>query len=91
MTETDDQVPVEAPEQSAAIHPGVLTTTTGGGQCTSNFVFTAGGRSYLGQAAHCSATGKATDDEKLEAEGKGDQAKSDLKQAGENIKDAFKN
>ncbi len=37
------------------------------------------------------ATGKATDDEKLEAEGKGDQAKSDLKQAGENIKDAFKN
>ncbi|MET1133739.1 MAG: CsbD family protein [Aeromicrobium sp.] len=36
------------------------------------------------------ATGKATDDEKLEAEGKGDQAKSDLKQAGENVKDAFK-
>lgn len=36
------------------------------------------------------ATGKATDDESLEAEGKGDQAKSDLKSAGENIKDAFK-
>lgn len=36
------------------------------------------------------ATGKATNDEKLEAEGKGDQAKSDLKQAGENVKDAFK-
>ncbi|SKB06632.1 CsbD family protein [Aeromicrobium choanae] len=36
------------------------------------------------------ATGKATDDEKLEAEGKGDQAKSDIKQAGENVKDAFK-
>ncbi|WP_103382254.1 serine protease [Pseudonocardia dioxanivorans] len=53
--------PAWAPEQSAAIHPGVLTTTTGGGQCTSNFVFTAGGRTYLGQAAHCSATGKATD------------------------------
>jgi uncharacterized protein YjbJ (UPF0337 family) len=33
--------------------------------------------------------GKATDDEKLEAEGKGDQAKSDLKQAGEKVKDAF--
>ncbi len=37
------------------------------------------------------ATGKATDDEKLEAEGKGDQTKSDVKKAGENIKDAFKN
>jgi uncharacterized protein YjbJ (UPF0337 family) len=34
--------------------------------------------------------GKATDDEQLEAEGKGDQAKSNLKQAGEKIKDAFK-
>jgi uncharacterized protein YjbJ (UPF0337 family) len=36
------------------------------------------------------ALGKATDDEQLEAEGKGDQAKSDLKQAGEKVKDAFK-
>ena len=36
------------------------------------------------------ATGKTTDDEKLEAEGKTDQSKSDLKQAGEKIKDAFK-
>ncbi len=34
--------------------------------------------------------GKATDDERLEAEGKADQAKADLKQAGEKIKDAFK-
>lgn len=34
--------------------------------------------------------GKATDDEKLEAEGKGDQASSDIKQAGEKVKDAFK-
>ena len=34
--------------------------------------------------------GKATDDEKLEAEGKFDQSKSDLKQAGEKVKDAFK-
>ena len=34
--------------------------------------------------------GKATDDEKLEAEGKTDQSASKLKQAGENIKDAFK-
>lgn len=37
------------------------------------------------------ATGKASDDKSLEAEGKGDQTKSDLKQAGEKIKDAFKN
>jgi uncharacterized protein YjbJ (UPF0337 family) len=36
------------------------------------------------------ATGKLTDNERLEAEGKGDQAKSDLKQAGEKAKDAFK-
>ncbi|MEV8504146.1 CsbD family protein [Actinoplanes sp. NPDC051475] len=34
--------------------------------------------------------GKATDDEKLEAEGKVDQSSSKLKQAGEDIKDAFK-
>ena len=36
------------------------------------------------------SVGKATDDEKLEAEGKGDQVSSDVKKAGENIKDAFK-
>ncbi len=34
--------------------------------------------------------GKATDDEQLEAEGKGDQFSSNLKQAGEKVKDAFK-
>ena len=34
--------------------------------------------------------GKATDDEKLEAEGRTDQGASKLKQAGENIKDVFK-
>jgi uncharacterized protein YjbJ (UPF0337 family) len=36
------------------------------------------------------ATGKTTDDEQLEAEGKVDQSEADLKQAGENVKDAFK-
>ncbi|NMR21556.1 CsbD family protein [Cellulomonas fimi] len=36
------------------------------------------------------AAGKATDDERLEAEGKGDQVSADVKKAGENIKDAFK-
>ena len=34
--------------------------------------------------------GRATDDEQLEAEGKGDQVKANLKQAGEKIKDAFR-
>lgn len=34
--------------------------------------------------------GKATGNESLEAEGHGDQAKGDLKQAGEKVKDAFK-
>jgi uncharacterized protein YjbJ (UPF0337 family) len=35
-------------------------------------------------------TGKATGDESLEAEGRADQAKGDLKNAGEKIKDVFK-
>ncbi len=34
--------------------------------------------------------GQATDDKSLEAEGRGDQAKGDLKDAGEKVKDAFK-
>ncbi len=34
--------------------------------------------------------GKATGDENLEAQGKNDQSKSDVKQAGEKVKDAFK-
>lgn len=36
------------------------------------------------------ATGKATGNDKLVAEGKGDQAKASVKKAGENVKDAFK-
>ena len=35
-------------------------------------------------------TGKATDDESLEREGKGDQSVADVKKAGENVKDTFK-
>lgn len=50
-----------APAASAAIRPGVLTETAGGGSCTANFVFTAGGHTYLGQAAHCGGTGQATE------------------------------
>jgi uncharacterized protein YjbJ (UPF0337 family) len=34
--------------------------------------------------------GKATGDEEMEAEGKTDQAKGNLKQAGEKVKDAIK-
>ncbi len=49
-----------APAASATIHPGVQTVTAGG-QCTANFIYTAGGNTYIGQAAHCSSTGAATD------------------------------
>jgi hypothetical protein len=49
-----------APAGSATIHPGVMTFTNGA-QCTSNFVFQDGSNVYLGQAAHCSGTGAATD------------------------------
>jgi uncharacterized protein YjbJ (UPF0337 family) len=34
--------------------------------------------------------GRATDDEELEAQGQADQAKSNLKDAGEKVKDAIK-
>ncbi|MFJ6158806.1 CsbD family protein [Pseudarthrobacter sp. NPDC092184] len=36
------------------------------------------------------AAGEATGDDRLKAEGQNDQAKGDLKQAGEKVKDAFK-
>ena len=36
------------------------------------------------------AEGRATGDRMRENQGKADQSKSDLKQAGENVKDAFK-
>src|ERR1044071_6861428 len=49
-----------APASSATVHPGVQVFTDGA-QCTANFVFTGGGKTYLGQAAHCSGTGEATD------------------------------
>jgi hypothetical protein len=49
-----------APAATAPVHPGVQTETQGA-QCTSNFVFTDGSSTYLGQAAHCSGTGGATE------------------------------
>ena len=42
----------------------------------------------LGEAKE--TLGKATDNEDMEAEGKTDQTKADLKQAGEKVKDVFK-
>src|SRR3954447_8316783 len=49
-----------AASAAGEIHPGVQTFTQGA-QCTSNFVFSDGANTYLGQAAHCSGTGTATD------------------------------
>ena len=49
-----------APAATASVHPGVMTYTDGA-QCTANFVYTDGTKTYLGQAAHCSGTGAATD------------------------------
>ena len=54
-------VPTWAPAATAAIHPGVQTFTDGA-QCTANFVFFDGSNTvYIGQAAHCSGTGGATE------------------------------
>jgi hypothetical protein len=52
--------PAWAPAATATIHPGVQTITNGG-QCTANFVFFDATDIYIGQAAHCSGTGAATD------------------------------
>lgn len=46
------------------------------------------GEKMMGKAKE--TTGKVTDNERLEAEGKADQAKASAKQAGENVKDIFK-
>jgi hypothetical protein len=47
-------------QAATPVHPGVMTFTQGA-QCTSNFLFRDGGGTYIGQAAHCSGTGAATD------------------------------
>ena len=57
---TADAAPSWAPADTAAIHPGTMMYTDGA-QCTANFVFQEGERVYLGQAAHCSGTGGATE------------------------------
>jgi hypothetical protein len=52
--------PLGAHAGTGAIHPGVQTFTSGA-QCTANFIFKDAGNTYIGQAAHCSGTGAATD------------------------------
>lgn len=49
-----------APADQASVHPGVMTFTDGA-QCTSNFIFSDASDVYIGQAAHCSGTGGATE------------------------------
>ncbi len=49
-----------APADQATIHPGVQVFTQGA-QCTANFVYQDASNVYLGQAAHCSGTGAATE------------------------------
>ena len=56
-----------APADEATVHPGVMTFTEGA-QCTSNFVYQDGATVYLGQAAHCSGTGAATETNGCDAE-----------------------
>lgn len=53
--------PAWAPAATATVRPGAELVTAGG-QCTANFVFAGGdGAVYIGQAAHCAATGGATE------------------------------
>src|SRR5205823_1517389 len=49
-----------APADSAAVHPSVQTFTNGT-QCTANFIYSDGTKTYIGQAAHCSGTGGNTE------------------------------
>jgi hypothetical protein len=59
-TSAPASTPRWAPAATASVHPGVQTFTDGA-QCTANFDYTDGTTTYLGQAAHCSGTGTATD------------------------------
>jgi len=56
-----DSTSTWGPATTATIHPGVVTVTKGA-SCTANFIYTdAKANTYLGQAAHCSGTGQATE------------------------------
>src|SRR3954452_24832281 len=52
--------PAWASAATASIHPGVQLVTAGA-QCTANFIYYDAGNVYIGQAAHCSGTGTATE------------------------------
>jgi hypothetical protein len=53
--------PAFAPASKASVRPGAMTFSDGA-QCTANFFFTdPSGAVYVGQAAHCSGEGSATD------------------------------
>jgi hypothetical protein len=56
-----------APPGQATVHPGVQVFTEGA-QCTANFVYQDASNVYLGQAAHCSGTGAATETNGCDAE-----------------------
>ncbi|WP_064743152.1 hypothetical protein [Pseudonocardia spinosispora] len=49
-----------APAASAPVHPGVMVESPQG-QCTANFIFTAGDKLLIGQAAHCTGTGNSSE------------------------------
>ena len=67
LAATATAAPTWAPADSATVHPGVMTFTDGA-QCTSNFVFHDSDNAvYIGQAAHCSGEGAATDTNGCEA------------------------
>lgn len=51
---------VPASVAHSQVTPGVMTQSDSG-QCTANFIFTDGSSTYVGSAAHCVATGEATD------------------------------
>jgi len=53
-------VPAAASAATGPIHPGVQLFTAGA-QCTANFIYRDGLNTFIGQAAHCSGTGAATD------------------------------
>jgi hypothetical protein len=53
--------PSWAPAGQATLHPGVMTDTEGGGECTSNFIFYNPTDVFIGQAAHCAGTGAPTE------------------------------
>lgn len=53
--------PTWAPNGQATIHPGVVTNTQGGGECTANFIFYNATDVFIGQAAHCAGTGAPTE------------------------------